>query len=147
MKRFSILSTLMLVAVAFATGCQSHDSKSMAAVPPPAQNGPPIAANNTNLYDSQPGATNFSSVPPVTVVDATPVPALPPAQQGVETVTLGAPLNTTSTSSSYTVQRGDTLWRIASNKYGNGQKWRDIINANPGLSPQSLRVGQTINLP
>lgn len=147
MTRFTILSTLMLVAVAFSTGCQSHDTKSMAAVPPPAPNGPPIAANNANLYDPQLGPGTTSSVPPITVVDSTPIPVLPPAQQDAEIVTLGSPLTTSATSSSYTVRRGDTLWRIASNKYGNGQKWKDIINANPGLTPQSLRIGQTINLP
>ncbi len=47
----------------------------------------------------------------------------------------------------YAISRGDTLWSIASRTYGDGQRWRDIVNANPGLEPRRLRVGQTIVLP
>lgn len=142
MKRLATLSTLLLVALSFATGCKSHDAKTMSNVPPPAQTGPPIASTNTNLYD-----TPRSSIPPVAPLDNAPVPALPAVQQNTGNVTLAAPPTTSLSSSSYTVQRGDTLWRIASNKYGSGQKWRDIVAANPGLSPEKMRVGQTINLP
>jgi nucleoid-associated protein YgaU len=47
----------------------------------------------------------------------------------------------------YTVRRNDTLWKIAQNAYGNGQRWKDIVAANEGLDPARLRVGQTILLP
>ncbi len=47
----------------------------------------------------------------------------------------------------YTVQRGDTLWSIAQRHYGNGQRWVDIVNANPGLDPNKLPVGRAIVLP
>ncbi len=145
MNRFALLAALLTVALVASTGCKSHDSKSMAQVPPPAPTGPPVTSSNTDLYST---STTTSTVPPVTPIDPTPIPTLPRTQENdVETVTLGAPVNTTTTSSTYVVQRGDTLWRIASNKYGDGQKWRDIVNANPGLTPQQLRIGQTIKLP
>ena len=47
----------------------------------------------------------------------------------------------------YTVRRNDTLWKIAQNAYGDGQRWKDIVAANEGLDPARLRIGQTILLP
>lgn len=70
-----------------------------------------------------------------------PVPATPaitetPAAPGA------APAN-----GSYTVKKGDTLFGIARNHYGNGNQWQRIAAANPGVSPSRLLVGQTITLP
>ena len=48
---------------------------------------------------------------------------------------------------SYTVKKGDTLYGIARTHYGDGKQWQKIASANPGLSPTSLKVGQTITLP
>lgn len=47
----------------------------------------------------------------------------------------------------YTVQKGDTLWSIAQKFLGNGQRWREIVDVNPGLDPSKLKVGQSIVLP
>ena len=47
----------------------------------------------------------------------------------------------------YTVKKGDTLYSIARTRYGDGKQWQKITAANPGLRPESLRVGQTINVP
>ena len=47
----------------------------------------------------------------------------------------------------YTVQKGDTLWKIAESQYGNGNQWQRIASANPGLSPETLQAGQRIRLP
>jgi 5'-nucleotidase/UDP-sugar diphosphatase len=48
---------------------------------------------------------------------------------------------------SYTVKKGDTLYRIAKDHYGDGKQWQKIASANPGVSPQSLKVGQTLVIP
>jgi nucleoid-associated protein YgaU len=50
---------------------------------------------------------------------------------------------------SYVVERGDTLMLIAFKLYGDYERWRDILNANPGLSARSISAGSTIryNMP
>ena len=47
----------------------------------------------------------------------------------------------------YKVKKGDTLYRIAKIEYGDGKKWTQIASANPGVTPQSLKVGQVIVVP
>ena len=47
----------------------------------------------------------------------------------------------------YVVRQGDTLWSIANKHYGSGQRWKDIASANPGLTPEKMRVGMAIVLP
>jgi len=52
-----------------------------------------------------------------------------------------------ATSGPYTVKKGDTLYSIARTRYGDGKQWQRIASANPGLRPETLKVGQTINVP
>lgn len=47
----------------------------------------------------------------------------------------------------YIVKKGDTLFHIAKTAYGDGKKWTLIASANPGLTPQSLKVGQALMIP
>jgi 5'-nucleotidase/UDP-sugar diphosphatase len=47
----------------------------------------------------------------------------------------------------YVVRKGDTLWRIATRLYGDGQRYRDILAANPGLVPTRMQVGQKLLIP
>lgn len=49
--------------------------------------------------------------------------------------------------SAYVVQQGDTLYGIAQRSRGNGNRWREIAAANPGITPKSLKVGQTLTIP
>ncbi len=51
------------------------------------------------------------------------------------------------TGGSYTVQRGDTLGKIAKRLLGSSQKWREIARANPKINPNKLIVGETISIP
>jgi N-acetylmuramoyl-L-alanine amidase len=44
----------------------------------------------------------------------------------------------------YVIQEGDTLWSIANEL--KGVSVADLIAANPGINPSSLRIGQRINL-
>ena len=59
-------------------------------------------------------------------------------------VTMSAPA---AGASKYTVQKGDTLWKIAASKYGNGNQWQKLCSANPGLTETNLKAGQTISIP
>jgi nucleoid-associated protein YgaU len=50
---------------------------------------------------------------------------------------------------SYTVQSGDTLWRIADTLYGDGEKYVDIFEANREEleSPDRILPGQVLHIP
>lgn len=47
----------------------------------------------------------------------------------------------------WTVQKGDTLYSISRAVYGSDKKVKDIVAANPGLTPNKIKVGQKIKLP
>lgn len=47
----------------------------------------------------------------------------------------------------YVVVRGDTLGRIAQKVYGNTHNDSVILDANPGLDPRKLVVGQVVKYP
>ncbi len=48
---------------------------------------------------------------------------------------------------SYQVQEGDDLSTIARKHLGSAQRYREILQMNPGLDARRLRIGQTIRLP
>ena len=68
------------------------------------------------------------------VAVAPPVPAPKPAQPAVQT---------------YVVQSGDTLSSISTRMYKDPTKWKVIYDANRNVlvSPQSVKVGQTLMIP
>jgi len=49
----------------------------------------------------------------------------------------------------YTVQSGDTLWKISLEVYGDGSKYMEIFEANTGLlkSPDQVFPGQVLVIP
>jgi len=49
----------------------------------------------------------------------------------------------------YTVQSGDTLWKISLEVYGDGSKYMEIFQANTGLlkSPDQVFPGQVLVIP
>jgi LysM repeat protein len=51
------------------------------------------------------------------------------------------------TGGSYTVQRGDTLGKIAKRILGSSKRWREIARANPSINPNRLRVGDKLVIP
>ena len=73
---------------------------------------------------------------------ATPASESPP--QGVEPPAAEPPA-----SSTYTVQSGDTLWKIAETVYGDGSEHKKIFEANRELleSPDRIFPGQELTIP
>lgn len=50
------------------------------------------------------------------------------------------------TQSEYTVKAGDTLWKIAKERLGNGSRYGEIIELN-GIKNDLIRVGQVLKIP
>ena len=124
MKR--AISILALVAMGV-VGCNKNKTSDV-----------PASASVTDLSTPAPVATHQpapAAIQPV-VYDA-PVMASP----------VGGGSGSTISGGSYTVKKGDTLYGIARNRYGDGKQWSKIASANPGLRPETLKVGQTITLP
>jgi len=51
------------------------------------------------------------------------------------------------TGSSYTVQKGDSLWNIAVRAYADGYQWPKIAQANNVTNPDYIEVGWQLQLP
>ncbi len=47
----------------------------------------------------------------------------------------------------WTVGKGESLWKIAERALGKGERWREIVALNPGLDPGRLREGSVLRLP
>lgn len=49
----------------------------------------------------------------------------------------------------YTVQKGDTLWKIAKQFYGNGSQYSKIVSANSDKikNPNLIYPGQVFSIP
>lgn len=47
----------------------------------------------------------------------------------------------------YEVKKNDNLYRIAAKMLGNGTRWPEIVDVNPGIDPNRLSVGQRLVIP
>jgi nucleoid-associated protein YgaU len=47
----------------------------------------------------------------------------------------------------YEVQAGDTLGEIALAVLGTSKRWKELVDLNPGIDPEHLRVGARLRLP
>ena len=122
--RHVIVLTAVVVCVALAAGCKNKKKPS------------DTASINGSVTDITPSATPVAST-------YTPAPAMTSPYDASLTSTPSS----TGIGGSYTVKKGDTLYGIARSKYGDGKQYTRIVAANPGVSPQSLKVGQTLVIP
>jgi len=84
---------------------------------------------------------------PLTAVEPVPLPVPEPAPLPEPRPVVTPEPVQPETPRFYVVKKGDTLWRIAARIYGNGQRYRDILAANPGLVPSRMQVGQKLLIP
>ena len=102
------------------------------------------SSKNKPANEPNPAVTDISPTPPPVqpapvVVQPAPVPQQPITEAPAGSLPPGR----------YTVQRGDTLYNIATRRFGRGSQANidKITSANPGLTPANLQAGQTITIP
>jgi nucleoid-associated protein YgaU len=122
------LGLMALAAVAGGCSSSNKDAKSTALRPAVID----IAPSAPAAY-----ASPVQPIAPVAV--AQPVEPAPVAYSPAAAPAVGG--------STYTVQKGDSLYKIARERYGDPKQWQKIAAANPGINPNSLKVGQTLTMP
>lgn len=118
----------------------SADAKPAGAVEPPVVTPPTLEKPASG---KEPGESRGSAAPPAGP-GARPVPAQSdtaarPAQAQPAAGATGETI--------YTVQEADTLSAIAREVYGDDRLWTRIRDANPGIDPDRLLVGQKLRIP
>lgn len=92
-------------------------------------------------------ATTAQAPATTTPAPAAPAPAAPaPAAQAPATSTPSAPA-AAAAAAKYVVTKGDSLWKIAEEKYGNGAEWKKIAEANALKRPNHIEVGEELTVP
>ncbi len=72
------------------------------------------------------------------------VPAAKPTSTKVAVT--GQPAQSVS-GDTYTVVRGDSLWKIAVSEYGDGGRWVDLAKVNNLVNPNLIHAGNVLTLP
>jgi len=77
------------------------------------------------------------------------VPAQIDTPEAPASDTTTADAETESGAQTYTVQSGDTLWKISEQVYGNGSRYMNIFEANTDLleTPDQILPGQKLHIP
>lgn len=130
-------------------GCQTSgpdDGYSEAVFPPP----PVFAEPATPSAYSVPGAAGGGGGEAVFTTPG----AARPSGGGSAGAAFGVPLfdpgpgaGLGQPGGTYVVRKGDTLWSIAARVYNDGQRYRDVLAANPGIDASRLSIGQELVLP
>ena len=106
-------------------------------------------ASSAGMVDASTPTANASPTSPKPVVPTGNTTTTRPVTVNFDprTVVADPPMPSTAGSRSYVIKSGDTLEQIARAQLGDGQKWRQIASANPGINPNNLKVGQSITIP
>lgn len=139
--RWTLIATL-LSALILLTACKSSQDRQLADVPPP-----PPSSLDTASGSSMDFVEPLPPLPMVPVEPMAPAPTVTFDQAAPAPAAALRPMPAGTASQTYTVRKGDTLWSIAARHYGDGKMWTAIVDANPGIDPKKLAVGQTITLP
>ena len=141
--RYALILTL--VATLVCVGCEKPKGPDAAAGAPPGPTaGRPLPSAEPLGPDGLPEGEPAHVTRPPTVTRPEPLvapgPVTPPAPTaGAE----GAP------GGIYTIQKGDTLWKIADEMYGDGKKWKNIYRFNKDKikDPNRLKAGLKLVIP
>lgn len=111
-------------------------------VAPPKQPAAPATAAPAPATTAQAPAAPAPAAPaaPATPAPATTAPAAP------STTTTSAPAAATA-AAKYVVTKGDSLWKIAEEKYGKGVDWKKIAEANELRRPNHIEIGEELTIP
>jgi nucleoid-associated protein YgaU len=146
MKNVKYAALVALLLSSMSAGCSNNSWNPFRKKTPPPAPVDVATMDNTTLGSDE--------VRPTTINTATPMNTDPiPVSSGGGTTVFSTPDpvpaggGATGGETTYTIQKKDTLWSIASRLLGNGQRYRDILAANPGLDAKKLAVGQTIKIP
>lgn len=95
---------------------------------------PPVASAPRAIAPASPALAPAPSTPRV-------MPAPPPARVATSPIVSGKLMIVT-------VKPGDSLWKFAASRLGNGHRWQELLALNPGLrNPDVLQVGSEIVVP
>lgn len=112
--------------------------------------GPGKSSKWTLIKDANPGI-NPNVLKIGTVLKIPALPGAPVTQvAGMDRPSLGDPVGKAGSASAvgqHVVAKGDTLSEISTKYYGTVRKMQLIVAANPGLNPNSLRVGTKLTIP
>jgi LysM repeat protein len=133
---FAILAVhVVLLGVLLIAGCNKKDtttSQGDPGLPPPV---PPLTAEPTNPWPVPPTPANLGNT---SLPVALPLPSNPPPS------ILEPPPTTASAFTEHTVMKGDSFYTLGK-EYKVG--YQAIADANSGLDPTKLKIGQKIKIP
>lgn len=92
----------------------------------------------------QPAPAAPAAAAPAPATTAAPAPTSAPATPAATAPTATPAAAATS---KYVVAKGDSLWKIAAEKYGDGSLWTRIAKANTLRQPNHIEVGEELELP
>lgn len=109
---------------------------------------PPLGGQNTTGLPPL-GGQNTTGLPPIsgpgtTTPHTDPLSQAPLPMPAPVTIEVPAPV---SESKTHTVANGELLGDIALKYYGSSKSWKKIQEANPGVDPKNLKVGQKLVIP
>ena len=104
-----------------------------------------LTAMQRSLQDALRNADHHRSQTTQTPPTQPTVPA-PQVVQTVQTPEVAQPAPG-ATKRQYTVRANETLYSIALKIYGNGNRWNDILKANPDMNPHKITPGIKLNIP
>jgi nucleoid-associated protein YgaU len=74
-------------------------------------------------------------------------PRVVAADAGGDTAAPAVPTAEPTGARTHVVKAGETLGVIAAKEYGSAKQWKRILDANPGLDPARLHLGQRLVIP